>query len=309
MTVAQPQWMNKHLIVLLGPTGVGKTDLSIQLAERYQTSIISCDSRQLYADLKIGTAAPTPEQMQRAKHYFVGSLKLTDYYSAAQYETEVMNLLSRLFQENACVIMTGGSMMYIDAVCKGIDDIPTIDEETRNLLKERFEKEGLDNLLAELKLLDPEYYKIVDQKNPKRVIHALEVCYMTGKTYTSFRKRSSKPRPFNILKIGLIRDREELYDRINHRVDQMMDDGLLDEVKSVYHHKHLNSLNTVGYKELIKHLDGEWDLPFAIDKIKQNSRIYSRKQMTWFRRDTDIQWFHPKEEKQISDYIAQFVSQ
>lgn len=297
--------MSKTLIVLIGPTGVGKTELSLRIAGHYHTSIISSDSRQLYADLKIGTAAPTQEQLQRVQHHFVGTLKLTDYYSAAQYETEVLHLLDRLFQHQDTILMTGGSMMYVDAVCKGIDDIPTVDNETRQLMLERYENEGLEILCAELKLLDPEYYKIVDLKNPKRVIHALEICYMTGKTYTSFRTRSAKQRSFNIVKIGLTRDREELYSRINHRVDQMMEDGLLNEVKAVYPHKHLNSLNTVGYKELFKYFDGEWELPFAIDKIKQNSRIYSRKQMTWFKRDTDIRWFHPDQEEEILAYLEE----
>ena len=295
----------KTLLVLIGPTGVGKTELSLRLAERFQTDIISSDSRQLYADLKIGTAAPTPEQLARVPHHFVGTLQLTDYYSAAQYETEVMKLLSVLFQEKDIVILTGGSMMYVDAVCKGIDDIPTVDEKTRTLMKQRYEEEGLDNLCAELKLLDPEYYKIVDLKNPKRVVHALEICYMTGRTYTSFRTRSAKERPFNILKIGLTRDREELYERINRRVDMMIEDGLLEEAKVVYPYKHLNSLNTVGYKEIFNYLDGEWDLSFAIEKIKQNSRIYSRKQMTWFKRDEEIVWFHPEHEKEILNYIEE----
>lgn len=295
----------KTLLVLIGPTGVGKTELSLRLAERFQTDIISSDSRQLYADLKIGTAAPTLEQLARVPHHFVGTLQLTDYYSAAQYETEVMKLLSVLFQEKDIVILTGGSMMYVDAVCKGIDDIPTVDEETRTLMKQRYEEEGLDNLCAELKLLDPEYYKIVDLKNPKRVVHALEICYMTGRTYTSFRTRSAKERPFNILKIGLTRDREELYERINRRVDMMIEDGLLEEAKVVYPYKHLNSLNTVGYKEIFNYLDGEWELSFAIEKIKQNSRIYSRKQMTWFKRDEEIVWFHPEQEKEILNYIEE----
>mgnify|MGYP002542234809 CR=1 FL=1 len=295
--------MNKTLIVLIGPTGVGKTELSLRIAEDFNTSIISSDSRQLYADLKIGTAAPTDEQLKRVPHHFVGTLKLTDYYSAAQYEAEVLHLLSYLFKTKDVVVMTGGSMMYVDAVCKGIDDIPTVDNETRELMKQRFEQEGLEPLCAELKLLDPEYYKIVDLKNPKRVIHALEICYMTGKTYTSFRTRNTQKRPFHIIKVGLTREREELYERINRRVDIMLEEGLLEEAKSVYIYKHLNSLNTVGYKELFKYLDGEWELPFAIEKIKQNSRIYSRKQMTWFRRDTDIQWFHPEQEREILDYI------
>ena len=295
------------LLVLIGPTGVGKTELSLRLAEAFDTCIVSADSRQLYAELKIGTAAPTEEQLRRVKHYMVGTLGLTDYYSAAQYEAEVMKLLEQLFKEKEVVVLTGGSMMYVDAVCKGIDDIPTVDNETRALMLHRYEEEGLDRLCAELRLLDPEYYQIVDLKNPKRVIHALEICYMTGKTYTSFRTRQTKPRPFRIVKVGLTRDREELYDRINRRVDQMMADGLLEEVRRVYPHKDYNSLNTVGYKELFKYLDGEWTLDFAVEKIKQNSRIYSRKQMTWFKRDTDIRWFHPEQETEILAYLRSQV--
>lgn len=293
------------LIVLIGPTGVGKTELSLAIAEKYHSAIISSDSRQLYSDLKIGTAAPTPEQLDRVRHYFVGTLRLTDYYSAAQFEAEALGKLEELFKQNPVEVMTGGSMMYVDAVCKGIDDIPTVDKETRDLLLRRYETEGLEQLCAELKLLDPEYYKIVDRKNHKRVIHALEICYMTGKTYTSFRTRSKKERPFHILKIGLFRDREELYDRINRRVDMMMEQGLLEEARAVYPYRQLNSLNTVGYKELFNYFDGTWTLPFAIEKIKQNSRIYSRKQMTWFKRDSDITWFHPDEPDMVFAFLDQ----
>lgn len=291
------------LIVLIGPTGVGKTELSLRLAEHFHTSIVSADSRQLYADLKIGTAAPTSEQLNRVPHYLVGTLKLTDYYSAARYEEEALATLDYLFRQHDTVILTGGSMMYIDAICKGIDDIPTVDTETRELMLQRYETEGLEKLCAELKLLDPEYYRIVDLKNPKRVIHALEICYMTGKTYTSFRTQQKKQRPFRIIKVGLTRDRAELYDRINRRVDIMIEEGLLEEARSVYPYRTLNSLNTVGYKEMFNYLDGTWELPFAIEKIKQNSRIYSRKQMTWFKRDEEIQWFHPEQETEILDYI------
>jgi tRNA dimethylallyltransferase len=300
--------MSHTLIVLIGPTGVGKTELSLSIAEHFNTCIVSSDSRQLYADLKIGTAAPTPEQLARVKHHFVGTLQLTDYYSAAQYEAEVMSKLEELFQKNDVVVLTGGSMMYVDAICKGIDDIPTVDKDTRELMMQKYEMEGLEKLCAELKLLDPEYYQIVDLKNPKRVIHALEICYMTGKTYTSFRTQSTKERPFRIIKIGLIREREELYDRINRRVDEMMKDGLLEEARSVYAYKHLNSLNTVGYKEMFQYMDGEWTLDFAIEKIKQNSRIYSRKQMTWFKRDKDITWFHPDQQKEIMNHINNLLS-
>ncbi len=295
------------LLVLIGPTGVGKTELSLQLAEHYHTSIVSSDSRQLYADLQIGTAAPTPQQLQRVPHYLVSTLKLTDYYSAAQYEAEALSILETLFKQHPVVVLTGGSMMYVDAICKGIDDIPTVDADTRALMIRKYETEGLDSLCAELKLLDPEYYLIVDLKNPKRVIHALEICYMTGKTYTSFRTQQVKQRPFDIIKIGLTRDREELYQRINLRVDQMMQEGLLEEARSVYPYRHLNSLNTVGYKELFNYLDGEWELPFAVEKIKQNSRIYSRKQMTWFKRDTEIRWFHPEQSAEIFAYLDEKI--
>ena len=289
----------KTLIVLLGPTGVGKTELSLELAERFQTSIISSDSRQIYRDLPIGTAAPSPEELSRVPHYFVGTLSLTDYYSASLFEEEVLSLLTKLYEKQEVVLMSGGSPMYIDAVCKGIDEIPTVDPKLREDLKKRYEAEGLDSIRAELKLLDPVFYNQVDLKNHKRVIHALEICLMAGKPYSSLRTNSVRQRPFKMIKIGLKREREELYERINLRVDQMMEQGLLEEARKVYPLKHLNSLNTVGYKELFKYFDGEWSLDFAVEKIKQDSRIYSRKQMTWFKRDRDIQWFHPEEKEAI----------
>ena len=291
------------LVVLLGPTGVGKTALSFAIAERLGSPILSADSRQLYAEIPIGTAAPTKEEQERVQHHFIGTHHLTDYYSAAQYEIDVLKLTDELFKTHPTLLLTGGSMMYIDAVCKGIDDIPTVDDITRRTLLDRYEKEGLEPLVNELRLLDPEYYRIVDLKNPKRVIHALEICYMTGRTYTSFRTSTTKQRPFRIIKIGLRREREELYERINRRVDQMIDDGLVEEARRVYPYRHLNSLNTVGYKELFAYFDGHCTLEFAIEKIKQNSRIYSRKQMTWFRRDEEIQWFHPDEQENIMTYI------
>jgi tRNA dimethylallyltransferase len=293
----------KTLVVLLGPTAVGKTELSLKLAEHLKSPIISADSRQLYSELKIGTAAPTPEQLARVKHYFIGTLHLTDYYSAAQYEQDALSEMERLFQEHDKLLMTGGSMMYIDAVIKGIDDIPTVDEETRQMVKEHFERDGLDVLAAELKMLDPEYYQIVDLKNHKRVVHALEICYMTGKTFTSFRKAEIKKRPFKILLIGLQRPREELFRRIGLRVDQMMADGLLEEVKSVQLYRELNALNTVGYKEILKYLDGEWPLDMAVEKIKRNTRIYAKKQMTWFKKNENIKWFNPDDSEAIIEYI------
>lgn len=295
------------LVVLLGPTGVGKTALSFALAEQLASPILSADSRQLYAEIPIGTAAPTKEEQERVTHYFIGTHHLTDYYSAAQYEIDVLKLTEELFPTHPTLLLTGGSMMYIDAVCKGIDDIPTVDEVTRRALLDRYEQEGLPPLVNELRLLDPEYYRIVDLKNPKRVIHALEICYMTGRTYTSFRTQTSKERPFRIIKIGLRREREELYSRINQRVDQMVANGLVDEARHVYPYRHLNSLNTVGYKELFAHFDGDCTLEFAIEKIKQNSRIYSRKQMTWFRRDNSIHWFHPEETETIIKFLNEHI--
>lgn len=282
--------MPKNLLVLLGPTGVGKTELSLQLAEHFKCPIINADSRQIYQDISIGTAAPTAEELARVKHYFVHTLRLDEYYSAAEYEKDVLALLSELFQEHETVVLSGGSMMYIDAVTKGIDDIPTVDEETRALMRERYEKEGLEPLLAELKLLDPQYYELVDKRNHKRVVHALEICYMTGKTYTSFRTNTLKERPFRMVKFGLMREREHLFARINARVDKMMQEGLMEEVKRVYPLRHLNSLNTVGYKELFKVLDGEWELPMAVERIKKNTRVYAKKQMTWYKHDADIHW-------------------
>ncbi|MBR4936091.1 MAG: tRNA (adenosine(37)-N6)-dimethylallyltransferase MiaA [Bacteroidaceae bacterium] len=294
----------KTLITLQGPTGVGKTELSLRLAEFFDTCILNADSRQVYRDIPIGTAAPTEAERQRVPHHFVGMLALDDYYSAAQYESDVLRLLNdEVFPQKDVAILSGGSMMYIDAVCKGIDDIPTIDAETREMMRERYEREGLEPLAEELRLLDPDYYAECDIRNPKRVVHALEICYMTGRTYTSFRVRRKAYRPFRIIKVGLQREREELYARINRRVDSMMQDGWLDEARRVLPFRHCNSLNTVGYKELFKYLDGEWELDFALEKIRRNTRVYSRKQMTWFRRDEEVRWFHPEDENGILDYL------
>ena len=293
----------KTLIVLIGPTGVGKTELSLRLAEHFRTCIVSADSRQLYADLKIGTAAPTPEQLQRVRHYFVGTLQLTDYYSAACYEEEAMALMQELFAHHDTLLLTGGSMMYIDAVCNGIDEIPTISEEVRRAVVTRYEEEGLDVLLEELQRLDPDFYEEVDRRNPKRVIHAVEICRMTGRPYSSLRTNARKERPFDIVKIGLTRPREELYERINSRVDAMMHDGLEAEARRLYPYRHLNALNTVGYKEMFAYFDGTYDLPTAVEKIKRNTRVYSRKQMTWFRRDDSIVWFTPDDRLKLFAYV------
>lgn len=295
--------VSNSLIILSGPTGVGKTELSLRIAEHFHSPIISSDSRQLYKDLPIGTAAPTPEQLARVKHYLVGTLQLTDYYSASQFEEDVISLLSSLHQTTPHVVMTGGSMMYIDAVTKGIDEIPTVTPEIRKALYKQFEEEGLAPILEELKKADPVHYEEVDRMNYKRVIHAVEICRMTGKPYSSFRTHIRKERPFHIIHIGLTREREELCNRINLRVDQMMKEGLLEEARKVYPFRHLNSLNTVGYKELFQYFDGNWTLDFAIEKIKRNSRVYARKQMTWFKRDPEITWFHPDQEKEILAYI------
>lgn len=281
------------LIVLLGPTGIGKTDLSLSIATALDCEIISADSRQLYRDMQIGTAAPTAEQLQTVPHHFVGTLGLEEYYSAAQYETDVLNFLSTAFLQHDKMLLTGGSMMYIDAVCDGIDDIPTISTEVREKVMQKYKAEGLDVLCEELRSLDPQHYAEVDLKNPRRVIHAIEVCYMTGNTFSSFRTRTRKERPFHILKIGLQREREELFNRINARVDAMIEGGLVEEARRLYSYRHLNALNTVGYKELFAYFDGEMDLSMAIEKIKKNTRVYAKKQMTWFKKDTDIHWFHP----------------
>ena len=298
------QDMSKTLIVILGPTGVGKTELCLRIAEHLGVPIINADSRQIFAELPIGTAAPTPQQQSRVKHYFVGTHHIDDYYSASMYEEQVMSLLTNeLFAASDTAVMSGGSMMYIDAVCNGIDDIPTIDDATRQWMKQRLEQEGLPRLVEELKILDPEHWAIVDRNNPRRVVHALEICHMTGTTYTSFRQNEKKQRPFNILKIGLTRDREELYSRINNRVLQMIDDGLEQEALAVYDQRHLNSLNTVGYKEMFEYLDGLTTLDQAIFKIQSNSRRYCRKQLTWFKRDESISWFNPDNIKEIINYI------
>lgn len=298
------------LIVITGPTAVGKTALCLGIAKHYDIPIINADSRQIYNDMRIGTASPTESQLAEVKHFLVGKLNLTDYYSASMFEQDVLEILKQQFygpDSKNIALLTGGSMMYIDAVCNGIDDIPTIEDEVRENLKKRLEEEGLERLCEELRLLDPEYYDIVDKKNTRRVIHGLEICYQTGKTYTSFRKRDKKERPFNIIKIALNREREELYSRINKRVDQMIAEGFIDEARSLYGLRELNSLNTVGYKELFDHFDGIYSLEEAIERIKGNTRRYARKQLTWFKRDPEVKWFHPDNVDEIINYISQQI--
>lgn len=292
------------LVIVLGPTGVGKTELCLQLAEHLGTPVINADSRQIFAELPIGTAAPSKEQQRRVKHFFVGNHHIQDYYNASMYEEDVLKLLPQIFHSHSHrALLSGGSMMYIDAVCKGIDDIPTVDEHTRTLMKQRLSGEGLPTLVAELKRLDPEHWEIVDKKNPRRVIHALEICHMTGRTYTSFRTNQIKRRPFNIIRIGLDRDREELYERINNRVLKMMEEGLEDEARALYPLRGLNALNTVGYKELFAFFDGSINREEAVRQIQSNSRRYMRKQLTWFKHDEQIRWFHPDNIKEIINYL------
>ena len=299
----------KTLIVIIGPTGVGKTELCLTIARHLKTPIINADSRQIFAELPIGTCAPTPEQQATVKHYFVGNHHLQDYYSAAKFEQDALSLISRLFNgeeddiQHDTALMSGGSMMYIDAVCKGIDNIPTVDDQTRQLMKQRLATEGLEALVDELKQLDPEHWKIVDRNNPRRVIHALEICHMTGRTYTSFRTNSIKHRPFNIIKIGLTRPREVLYERINQRVLDMMARGLEEEARYVYSLRHLNSLNTVGYKELFTYFDGLIPFQEAVRQIQSNTRQYMRKQLTWFKKDESVTWFEPDNIEDILKYI------
>ena len=293
------------LIVITGPTAVGKTALTIRLAQYYGIDIINADSRQIYRELKIGTASPTEEELRMVPHHFVGTKSITDYYNASMYEQDVLELLNS--SPSSINLLSGGSMMYIDAVCNGIDDIPTIRDDIRQMMKHRLETEGLDCLCDELRRLDPEHYEIVDLKNYRRVIHALEICHQTGRTYTSFRTNQKKSRPFNIIKIGLNCEREELYNRINARADAMVKSGLVDEVKSLSAYRKENALNTVGYKEIFTYLDGQWTLEEAVERMKGNTRRYARKQITWFKRDPQMRWFHPNETQQIINYINEEV--
>jgi tRNA dimethylallyltransferase len=291
------------LLVILGPTGVGKTNISLRLSEHFACPIVSSDSRQFYRELKVGTAAPTEDQLNRVKHYFIGSHSIFDEYNAGQYEQDAMILLDELFQKHKIVLLVGGSMMYIDAICNGMDDIPTVDSETRSFWQKQYSDLGLEFIQNELRRLDPKHYEEVDLLNPKRIMHALEICSMTGKPYSVLRTGQRKERPFNILKVGLNRPRPELYERINLRVEEMMNGGLLDEAKQFYEYRQLNTLNTVGYKELYEFMAGNWPLDFAVNMIKQDSRRYAKRQLTWFNRDEEIHWFHPNEEEKIMEFV------
>lgn len=297
----------KTLFVIVGPTGVGKTSLCLKVAEHLNTVIINADSRQVFKEIPVGTAAPTKDERKSIRHFFVGNLHINEYYNASKYEQDVLKLLNILFKYKDNVIMSGGSMMYVDAVCKGIDDIPSVNDNIRKTLQERFDKEGLSGISKELALLDPDYYAIVDKNNHKRIIHALEICLSTGKPYSSFRKNTTKERPFRIIKIGLNMDRQRLYERIDLRVEQMIHDGLIQEALNVYEYKDLNALNTVGYKETFEYLDGLCTLDNAIFRIKSNTHKYCRKQFTWFRRDPNIHWFSPDNIEEIINYINTFI--
>ena len=293
----------KSLLLILGATGVGKTELSLRVAEHYGCPILNCDSRQVFRGIPIGTAAPTAEEQARVRHYFVATRELEDDYNAGQYERDALALMDTLFAQHEVLVMTGGSMLYADAVCDGLDDLPSVPADIRERVQKGYEENGLTWLQNEVQKLDPEYWTIVDQQNPARLAHCVELCLTTGKAYSSLRTQTKKERPFRIIKIGLDRPREELYDRINRRVLQMVEDGLVEEAKAVYPKRRLNSLQTVGYRELFACLDGEYDLPRAIELIQQNTRHYAKRQLTWFRRDPQIHWLNANDDYEKNIHI------
>ena len=292
------------LFVILGPTGVGKTDLSIEVARMLGTSVISCDSRQIYRELSIGVASPSPEQLAAVKHYFIATRSVEEHYSAGQYELDALPIIESEIAANGCAVMVGGSMLYIDAVCRGIDDIPTIDEELRRSVRRIYDEQGIEEVRRRLRLLDPQYYAEVDLRNVKRMLHALEVCYQTGQPFSKLRTGSVKRRSFEIVKIGLDCPREVLYDNIDRRVLKMIQQGLEREVRAVSDKRHLNALNTVGYKEMFAYLDGEYDLDRSIELIQRNTRHYAKKQLSWFKRYGDVQWFSPYDRQRILDMLS-----
>lgn len=293
----------KHLVVIAGPTGSGKTDLSIRVARYYHCPIISTDSRQFYRGIPIGTAQPTAEELQMAEHHFIADRELKDDFNSGAYETEALSRLEELFQKHDIVVAVGGSGLYIKALCEGMDDLPEVDPRLREELNSRCKAEGIEALAEELRRLDPDFYEVVDRKNPARVVRALEVCISTGKTYSSLRSGVKRQRPFNIIKIAVNMDREVLYERIDLRVDKMVQAGLYDEALKVYPLRELNALQTVGYREWFDHFDGKISREEAIELIKRNSRRYAKRQLTWFRADKDFEWFEPSETEKILEYI------
>lgn len=299
---------DKKLIAIVGPTGAGKTSVSIALAKHYATEVISSDSRQIYKDLTIGTAAVTPEEQDGVTHHFVGTMEVTESFNAFEYEKQALALMDERFEDHNPLVMCGGSMMYIDAVCKGIDPMPDVDISIRESLKERIANEGLESILPELKEADIEYYNSVDRKNPARVVHGLEVFLTTGQPISSFRKATAKERPFEVIKIGVDLPREELYERINKRVDLMLEAGLLEEAKRFYPYRDCNALKTVGYRELFDHFDGNISQEKAVELIKRNSRRYAKKQLTWFRKDKTTQWFSPFEVEDMKSYLSTVIT-
>lgn len=296
------------LFVLTGPTAVGKTELSLRMAEFLRCPIISADSRQMFADIPIGTAAPTAEELQRVQHYFVGNLALTDYYSAARFEEEALAVCTDHFQANEALVVSGGSMMYVDALCKGIDPLPTISEEVRAKLYKRLEEEGLSVLLAELEQRDPAFFARVDVQNAKRVVHALEIINESGQPASELLTGMVKERPFDIVKIALQRPREELFARINARVTQMVQQGFLEEAERVLPHRSLNALNTVGYKEIFRYFDGEWPLEMALDRMRKNTRVFAKKQMTWLAKDESVLWYDANDNEGVMQLISETMS-
>lgn len=300
---------NKTLIVVIGPTAVGKTAMAIEIAQHFNTEIISADSRQFYKELKIGVASPSEVELKSAKHHFIGNLSINDSYNVSKFETEALKCLENIFINNNYAVLVGGSGLYIDAVCKGIDDLPDPEENLREEIKENFKNHGIEYLRNQIKILDYEYYNQVDLANPKRLMRAIEVCLTTGKTFTSLRINQQKPRDFNIIKIGLELPRDVLYERINKRVDLMIKEGLENEVNSLVSHKNLNALNTVGYKEIFDYLEGKTSFEFAIEKIKINSRRYAKRQLTWYKRDDEINWFYPIDGDKIIKFIKNYKIQ
>jgi tRNA dimethylallyltransferase len=299
--------MPNALILITGPTSIGKTKVAIEAAMHFQTEIVSADSRQIYRELAIGTAVPAPHELAKIKHHFIHTHSIHDNYNASRYETEAIDLLDNLFKKFSTIIMTGGSMLYIDAVCNGIDIMPDVNPEIRQNLKDRFSHEGIENLRLQLKKFDPDYYRQVDLKNPARIIHALEICIMTGKPYSSFLTSPRKRRPFEIIKIGLNCERSELHQRINQRADAMIENGLEQEALDVFPYNRLTALNTVGYREFFEYFRNEISKEKAIELIKRNTRRYARKQLTWFRNDPEFTWFRPDETKQLLKFIKSKV--